>query len=153
VSATKKQPSSAPATLLHGDINRIEVIGVNAIGRLEEELLDIIWRLHGPVTVSDVHKQYWATKKSVAYTTIMTTMNRLTTKGVLKREQNPDAQGFIYTILKTRDQLRAEQSQQVAEVAYKTDPDAALEALYQKDPSRFLEFARRKSAEREPAAV
>lgn len=153
MSTAKKQSSSTP-TLLHGDINRIEINGVNAIGRLEEELLNIIWRMPQPVTVSDIHKQYWALHKAVAYTTIMTTMNRLSTKGVLKRDTNPDAQGFIYTVLKTRDQLRADQAQQVAEVAYQTDPEAALEALYNRDPARFLEFAHRKEAERrEPVGV
>jgi hypothetical protein len=55
--------------------------------------------------------------------------------------------------LKRRDQLAAEQARQVAEVAYNTDANAALEAMYSRDPARFLELARRKQAERESAKV
>ncbi len=54
------------------------------LGPLETEVMETIWDL-GETTVRDVHAQL-ATRRDLAYTTIMTTMARLASKGLLIRD-------------------------------------------------------------------
>jgi predicted transcriptional regulator len=60
-------------------------------GRLEAEVMDIVWR-QGSCSVADVSVQL---KRPLAYTTVMTTLDRLFKKGVLDRSKSDRA--FIYT--------------------------------------------------------
>jgi BlaI family transcriptional regulator, penicillinase repressor len=50
----------------------------------ELAIMKVVWRL-GPVTVRDVYEALRATRR-VAYTTVMTMMNILETKGYLKKD-------------------------------------------------------------------
>jgi predicted transcriptional regulator len=50
-------------------------------GTLELRVLEALWRIGGDATVRDVHAEF----PSAAYTTVMTTMDRLHRKGVLDR--------------------------------------------------------------------
>jgi predicted transcriptional regulator len=59
-------------------------------GTLELRVLEVLWRLGGDGTVRDVHAEF----PSAAYTTVMTTMDRLHRKGVLDREKAGRA--FVY---------------------------------------------------------
>jgi predicted transcriptional regulator len=54
------------------------------LGPLEQEVMDVVWRL-GEATVRDVHGRL-AAERDIAYTTVMTTMSRLATKGMLTRD-------------------------------------------------------------------
>ncbi len=54
------------------------------LGPLEQDVMDVVWRL-GDATVRDVHDKLAAERK-IAYTTVMTTMTRLATKGLLRRD-------------------------------------------------------------------
>lgn len=54
------------------------------LGPLEQDVMDVVWRL-GDATVRDVHG-HLAAERSIAYTTVMTTMTRLATKGLLQRD-------------------------------------------------------------------
>lgn len=54
------------------------------LGPLEQDVMDVVWRL-GDATVRDVHDRLAAERK-IAYTTVMTTMTRLATKGLLRRD-------------------------------------------------------------------
>jgi predicted transcriptional regulator len=61
-------------------------------GKLEAELLEIIWE-NGPMTVK--RALFFVRKKRLyAYTTIMTMLNHLVKKGVLRREKEGHA--FVY---------------------------------------------------------
>jgi predicted transcriptional regulator len=46
--------------------------------------MDVVWRM-GDATVRDVHDEL-ASQRKIAYTTVMTTMTRLATKGLLRRD-------------------------------------------------------------------
>ncbi|MBA2530101.1 MAG: BlaI/MecI/CopY family transcriptional regulator [Euzebyales bacterium] len=61
---------------------RIQLDGV--LGPLETEVMEAVWDC-GEVTVRDVHATL-AGRRDLAYTTVMTTMARLTAKGVLTRD-------------------------------------------------------------------
>lgn len=54
------------------------------LGPLETEVMETTWRL-GDSTVRDVHAEL-ATRRDIAYTTVMTTMARLASKGLLERD-------------------------------------------------------------------
>lgn len=56
----------------------------NLLGPLEQDVMDVVWQL-GDATVRDVHDEL-ATQRKIAYTTVMTTMTRLATKGLLRRD-------------------------------------------------------------------
>ncbi len=54
------------------------------LGPLEQEVMDVVWSL-GDTTVRDVHGEL-ASRRQIAYTTVMTTMTRLAAKGLLSRD-------------------------------------------------------------------
>jgi predicted transcriptional regulator len=72
----------------------------NVLGPLEAQVMEIIWS-HDEVTVRDVHRALLK-KRTIAYTTVMTTMGRLADKGLLKRTEDHPA--HRYKPLLTREQ-------------------------------------------------
>jgi predicted transcriptional regulator len=54
------------------------------LGPLETDVMETAWRL-GDATVRDVHAELTETRE-IAYTTVMTTMSRLASKGLLERD-------------------------------------------------------------------
>jgi len=60
------------------------------LGPLESEVMEVVWA-RGDATVRDVHETL-AVRRDIAYTTVMTTMGRLATKGLLIR----DASGLAH---------------------------------------------------------
>lgn len=72
-----------------------------AFGALEREVLEILWT-EGNLAVRDVQARL---RREAAYTTVMTTLDRLYKKGVLTRVQAGRA--FVYSPAITRAQLQA----------------------------------------------
>lgn len=70
-----------------------------ALGALESEVMEAVWLLDDEVRVRDVH----ARLHRLAYTTVMTTMDRLYKKGLLERRK--DGRAFVYSARATRRQL------------------------------------------------
>jgi predicted transcriptional regulator len=68
-------------------------------GTLELRVLEALWRLPPNATVRDVQAEF----PSAAYTTVMTTMDRLHRKGVLDRDKAGRA--FVYRPRFTREAL------------------------------------------------
>lgn len=56
------------------------------LGPLEAEIMDHVWRTDRPVTVRDVVDSV-GTRQRLAYTTVMTVMERLSSKGFLARRK------------------------------------------------------------------
>jgi predicted transcriptional regulator len=73
-----------------------------ALGTLEREVMDVLWR-EGDLAVRDVQSRL---ARSIAYTTVMTTLDRLYKKGILLRRQSGRA--FLYSAAVTRPQLQAQ---------------------------------------------
>ena len=73
-----------------------------AFGHLEREVMDVVWRGDNPVNVRDVQQQL---SRPAAYTTVMTTLDRLFKKGFVARVRKGRA--FLYTAAHTRDQVEA----------------------------------------------
>jgi predicted transcriptional regulator len=71
-----------------------------ALGALETEVMDAVWREGRELRVRDVHARFQA---RLAYTTVMTTMDRLFKKGLLDRRR--EGRAFVYAARVTRRQL------------------------------------------------
>lgn len=67
---------------------------MRAFGELEERIMTILWRWDTPATVREVHHEL-TRQNALAYTTVMTVMDRLWRKGVLRRE--PRGRAFEYS--------------------------------------------------------
>ena len=73
-----------------------------ALGPLEERVLEILWREERDLSVREVHE---ALGQDLAYTTVMTTLDRLFKKGLLVRER--DGRAFRYEPRTTREVFAA----------------------------------------------
>lgn len=71
------------------------------LGPLEARVLDALWARACPGSVRDLQPHF----PSVAYTTLMTTLDRLHRKGVLAREKQGRA--FVYAPRETRERFQA----------------------------------------------
>ena len=78
-----------PSFTLRGFRKPGEVVGL-ALGKLEREVMEEIWR-RGETNVREVH---FAFGKRAAYTTLMTTLDRLHKKGLLDRRK--EGRAFYY---------------------------------------------------------
>lgn len=72
-----------------------------ALGRLEREVMDVIWT-GDALTVRDVQTRL---SRTVAYTTVMTTLDRLFKKGFVQRSRAGRA--FVYRAAGTRADVEA----------------------------------------------
>ena len=70
-------------------------------GTLELRVLDVLWERGGDATVRDVLPHF----PNTAYTTLMTTMDRLHRKGVLERRKVGRA--FLYRPMQSREELES----------------------------------------------
>ncbi|GAA1245244.1 BlaI/MecI/CopY family transcriptional regulator [Oryzihumus leptocrescens] len=78
------------------------------LGELERAVMEHLWTRtgngDGPATVREVHDVVGA-ERDLAYTTLMTVLDRLTRKGVVERER--DGRAWRYAPLGSREQLTA----------------------------------------------
>ena len=72
-----------------------------ALGNLEREVMDVVWS-SGETTVKEVQS---ALPRPVAYTTVMTTLDRLFKKGFVARTRSGRA--FVYQAPRTREETEA----------------------------------------------
>lgn len=95
--------------------------------------MDVAWRSDRPLSVHDVHESL---DRVVAYTTVMTTLDRLFKKGLLSREQSGRA--YLYQPQLPRHQLAVQLVSNLVEEIGEEDV-ALLDEL-----GRFVEEKRRK---------
>lgn len=67
---------------------------VAVLGELEHKVMRVLWAEREPMTVRAVHEAL-VTDKPLAYTTVMTVMDRLAKKGVLARESKGRAWEYL----------------------------------------------------------
>jgi len=63
------------------------------MGELEQAVMDILWNRPGPLSVRGVH-ELLAQNRDLAYTTVMTVLDRLAKKGLVVR--NLDGRAWLY---------------------------------------------------------
>jgi predicted transcriptional regulator len=81
------------------------VVRVRGFGVLEAVVMDRIWNLDGTTTVREIFDEL-AAEREIAYTTVMSTMDNLHTKGWLAREL--DGKAYRYWPTLTREQHSAQ---------------------------------------------
>lgn len=70
--------------------------GGSTLGPLEAEVMVVLWQAERPASVRDVVERLNEGRAvSLAYTTVMTVLTRLTAKEILVREQR--GRGYVYT--------------------------------------------------------
>jgi len=65
------------------------------LGPLETSIIEVMWSSKQPLTVRDVYEKL-RRRKRIAYTTVMTTMDRLYEKGLLDRRMEKGRGGVLY---------------------------------------------------------
>jgi predicted transcriptional regulator len=109
-----------------------------SLGVLEREVMDAVWRAR-EVTVRDTQSLL---PRRVAYTTVMTTLDRLFKKGLLMRTRAGKA--FVYSAAQTRHQTEAAILSNLVDAVGSGDRAVArLDALERlvRDKKRRLETA------------
>jgi predicted transcriptional regulator len=91
-------------------------------GRLEAEVMEDLWT-YGASRVRDVMRRL---DRSVAYTTVMTTLHRLYRKNLLQR--NKDDRAYLYSPLVTREEWKYQVARAVV-AKLLTGPQALREVL------------------------
>lgn len=74
------------------------------LGPLERAVMDRIWKREHPLSVRDIHEELAGTRQ-LAYTTVMTVMERLSRKGLLTRRRAGRA--YVYQAACTREEHTA----------------------------------------------
>lgn len=75
-----------------------------ALGDLEREVMTKLWDAGGPLTVRQVHERV-NTDRDLAYTTVMTVLDRLAKKGVVIQEKADRA--YRYAPAQSREEMTA----------------------------------------------
>lgn len=88
----------SPRFLLRG-FRRPSDLAALALGRLERQVLEETWR-RGETSVRDIFSAF---DQRIAYTTVMTTLDRLYKKRLLSRRK--DGRAFLYSALVTREEF------------------------------------------------
>lgn len=104
---------------------------MSKFGELEASVMDRLWEAEGPRSVRDVLVDLQRTR-DIAYTTVMTVMERLFRKGLLAREEAGKA--FLYRPVLSRADYTADAM--AAALADTRDRDAALVHFAQKVSAR-----------------
>lgn len=73
------------------------------MGDLEAEVMECVWDM-GPVSVKDIHRCLLE-RREIAYTTVMTVMSRLATKGYLV--YRTEGRAYVYEAARSREDLYA----------------------------------------------
>jgi len=128
--------------LLRG-FRRPRAVVETALGRLERDVLERLWSEDGAVSVRALGESFGGT---LAYTTLMTTLDRLHKKGLVQRERAGRA--FFYRPSYTRDQLETGVQTDLIDAMLGTDAAAArpvmstfVDAVGQRDAALLDELA------------
>lgn len=100
---------------------------LNPLGETEMEVLQHVWDL-GSATVSDVHERILTTR-TVAYTTVMTVLKKLASKGYLAFER--DGNAYVYSAARSPDEVRASLLRGLLDKVFKGSGPALVQTLVQ----------------------
>ena len=78
---------------------------VSSLGDLERRVMEELWIAAAPRSVRDVHAAL-IRDRDLAYTTVMTVLDRLAKKGLVVRESAGRA--YLYSAVQTREEMVAE---------------------------------------------
>jgi predicted transcriptional regulator len=88
-------------------------MSVRGFGELESVIMHMVWDHGGPVTVRDLFDEL-SGERSIAYTTVMSTMDNLHRKGWLEREK--EGKAYRYQATASREEYSARLMQEALAV-------------------------------------
>lgn len=94
-----------------------------SLGSLEEEIMQIIWK-ESEASVRSVFDKL-KKKRDIAYTTVMTIMSRLQTKGILNRKQQNNG-AYIYSPTDTKEKFLEKISEKIIKNLIQNCGDVAV---------------------------
>jgi predicted transcriptional regulator len=132
-----------PLLRLH-DTVRLSATGLaKVLGDLEARVMRVMWEIGRPASARTVHEQV-AREHNVAIHTVITVLNKLVEKGLLRREKRDELLHYEATL--TEAEFRAQASRQVVEGILSFGPDAVtasfVDVLAERDPEQLAELAR-----------
>ena len=137
--------SSDPAgrVKLH-DTVRLSADGLaKVLGDLEARVMHACWDLDGPANAREVHQQV-KREHRVELLTVITVLNKLVAKGLLKRAKRDDL--FHFEPQLSEEQFVAHASRRVVEGILSLAPDAVaaslVDVIAERDPEMLAELAR-----------
>ena len=95
---------------------------IQSLGSLEEEIMQIIWKEKN-VSVRFIFDKI-KIKRPIAYTTVMTIMSRLHTKGILNRRQQDGA--YIYSPAQSKEKFLEKISEKIIKNLINSCGDVAV---------------------------
>ena len=98
----------------------------NSLGALERDVMAVIWAAKDAVTVRDVRD---GLDSSFAYTTVMTTMDRLFKKRLLTRKRVKGVRAFVYRAAATRDELEGAVAEELVQSLLQSEEREPLPIL------------------------
>jgi predicted transcriptional regulator len=101
----------------------------NSLGDLEADVLGVLWE-RGRASVQEV-KDALAPGRKLAYTTVMTVMSRLATKGMLERRK--EGRAFFYTPAASREKVAGSLLRSMVNQLYDGATGRAVAQLLQND--------------------
>ncbi len=112
------------------------------LGELEQLIMNVVWR-QASATVRDVHVLLQE-KRGIAYTTVMTTMDRLTKKGILQRHKIGKA--YSYQAAQTESELSHATTHAIFDMVLNQYGDLAIaqfiDTVERFDPEKFTALKR-----------
>jgi predicted transcriptional regulator len=114
---------------------------VRRLGELERTVMDVLWDSEDPLTARDMARRL--ADRDLAYTTVMTVLDRLTKKGLLRRERAGRA--WRYRPVAGRDTYVVELMFDALDMT--GDREAALTRLVRSLPTSDAESLRKALAE------
>jgi predicted transcriptional regulator len=137
-----------PKFTLHGFRRPREAVQIS-LGKLEREIMEEVWK-RGESSVREVHIAFG---ERAAYTTLMTTLDRLHRKGLLNRRK--EGRAFLYSPRVTREEFERVVAKDIIEGLLKGNPKAAepllgciVEAVSERDRDLLDELDRLVKAKR-----
>jgi predicted transcriptional regulator len=118
------------------------------LGELQAEVMDVFWR-RGDATVRQVLSEL-NERHDLAYTTVLTLVSRLYSRGLLERE--PEGRGFRYRATKAREEFLAELSDELIDRLLADFGEIAVARLGERleglDPKRLRRLAQERREQR-----
>lgn len=118
------------------------------LGELEQDIMTVVWKERS-ATVRCVFEQL-AKQRDIAYTTVMTTMDRLSKKGILKRSKVGKA--FAYQSVQTEADLGLSTTKAMMDMLVRRYGDLAIaqfvDTVDQIDAAKFAALKRIVNAHR-----
>ena len=126
------------------DTFRLSADGLaKVLGDLEARVMRVVWDLGEPTPARGVHDVV-VESHEVAPHTVITVLNQLVMKGLLRREKRNDL--YHYEACWSEEEFMAHASRRVVEGVLAFEPDVVaasfVDVLAERDPARLAELAR-----------